>query len=316
MNNSWRHESFIGPLAQGIHPFKDLDHVNLIINRYQDHDDFDEKVIYSMSKSGLKSFRVTYAEDLLSNDFNPELILKTEYILNQTRTAHQIFNSRLIFEIEDGLYLFAETGWFYAHEDQDRNLEELIDNLEAILISAPLSEICEKFCEWLIDNDPIGFEIFRRMSRDGFKSELEIEEELWPYHDSSAYDYRFLNQMTDYADSLTLRVKVLESHPRINLWLSVSISGKNPFKESKFEQREERHLPRNPNLVSVGSLGLGVQNTIKELIIRVYKVMDFEEAESMVRELESFAAGQIFLSEAQLSSKIATCLRLLAEFER
>ena len=191
------------PIALGYHPFSNLSYVQIEIDKK-------EKTPLSLvyifnQKPALKYFKIS-AEKLLKENFVPsgQLLLSLTYRLNSTRDYDEVFSCRQLYRITDDIYLFFEYGHQKPHGLLINDHQQHLDSLEGLIICESPEDILNPMMHWLVEVDPIGFEILRRMNRDGFTHTLTLKEELWPIHDSDSYTDKWLNQMTDYADFIEL----------------------------------------------------------------------------------------------------------------
>jgi hypothetical protein len=133
-----------------------------------------------------------------------KLLLSLNYQLNLTRDNAEVFNCRQLFQVDQEIFAFVEYGYERPYAMQSDSQLEIIDNVEGLILSGPLDLILGELMVWLVEVDPIGFEILRRMNRDGFVEELAVTEELWERHDSDNLLDKWFNEITNYADSIEL----------------------------------------------------------------------------------------------------------------
>ncbi len=174
------------------------------------------------------------------SDSYGELLLSISYKLVSTRDAAEVYNSRKLYQINDERFVYLETGYCEFHGHDIDNKKELLQNLEGLIIEANLDVLLEAFTLWLVEVDPIGFELLRRMNRDGFIEELTIEEDLIGYHDSDNLMDIWLNDMTDYADSMELKIELNSENRRFMNSLQSEVSSANSHTKSDFFERSLR----------------------------------------------------------------------------
>lgn len=174
------------------------------------------------------------------SDSYGELLLSISYKLISTRDAAEVYNSRQVYQLSEEKFIYLETGYceFHGH-DLDKK-KELLQNLEGLAIRANLYSLLESFFLWLVEVDPIGFELLRRMNRDGFIEELAIEEDLTGYHDSDSFMDIWLNKMTDYADSMELKIELNTENRGFMSVLKSEISSANSYTRSDYFKRSLR----------------------------------------------------------------------------
>jgi hypothetical protein len=137
-----------------------------------------------------------------------DLLLSITYKLISTRDAAEIYNHRELFQIREDTYVYLESSYCEFHGEEIDKEKEKIQNLEGLVIQESLESVLESFTLWLVEVDPIGFELLRRMNRDGFTNQLTISEDLTSYHQSEEPMDTWLNEMTNYADNMELSIKI------------------------------------------------------------------------------------------------------------
>jgi hypothetical protein len=174
------------------------------------------------------------------SDSYGELLLSINYKLVSTRDAAEVYNSRHLYQLGDERFIYLESSYCEFHGHEIDKEKELLQNLEGLIIQANLYVLLESFTLWLVEVDPIGFELLRRMNRDGFIEELAIEEDLTGYHDSDNFMDIWLNKMTDYADSMELKIELnTENRSFMNL-LESEVSSANSYTRSDYFKRSLR----------------------------------------------------------------------------
>ena len=202
----------------------------------------DESDGYPLSKGfhAFEGFRNTLLKPEGTRNISGELLLSISYKLVSTRDAAEVYNSRKLYQINDERFVYLETGYceFHGHDiDKER---ELLQNLEGLVIEANSYDLLEAFTLWLVEVDPIGFELLRRMDRDGFIEELTIEEDLAGYHDSDSFMDIWLNNMTDYADSMELKIELNAENRRFMNSLQSEVSSANSYTRTDYFKRSLR----------------------------------------------------------------------------
>jgi hypothetical protein len=196
----------------------------------------DESDDYPLSK-GFHAFQgcdYTLLKSEGTRNVRGDLLLSITYKLISTRDAAEIYNNRQFYQISEETYVYLETGYceFHGHEIDKEMAKE--QNLEGLVIQGNLDDILERFTLWLVEVDPIGFELLRRMNRDGFTDELAITEDLTGYHDSEEPMDRWLNEMTDYADSMELNIELDTDNRSFMLTIGSQVSSANSHTKSDF----------------------------------------------------------------------------------
>jgi hypothetical protein len=169
-----------------------------------------------------------------------ELLLSISYKLVSTRDAAEVYNSRQLYQLGDERFIFLESSYCEFHGHEIDKEKELLQNLEGLIIQANLHVLLESFTLWLVEVDPIGFELLRRMNRDGFIEELAIEEDLTGYHDSDSFMDIWLNKMTDYADSMELKIELNTENRSFMSVLKSEVSSANSYTRSDYFKRSSR----------------------------------------------------------------------------
>jgi len=125
----------------------------------------------------------------------------------------------------------------------DAQIEKL-NRIEGIILYGSLDLILEEFLIWLVEVEPIGFEILRRMNRDGFVNELTITEEVWQRHDSEDFMDKWFNEITNYADSIELSCQIPSRNNKdsflFNITLQNAVASADSFSKSDFYKSSER----------------------------------------------------------------------------
>ena len=119
-----------------------------------------------------------------------------------------VYNSRQIYQLDDNVFIHLETGFAEFYGQEINKSKAKIQHLEGLIINEPIEKILDLFTLWLVEVDPIGFELLRRMNRDGFAAELSIDEDLMHLHVSDDWMNSWFHKMTDYADAIALGIKL------------------------------------------------------------------------------------------------------------
>jgi hypothetical protein len=341
------------PIRSGFHPFVDMEHAVLEVDRSEITANEESLLIYTFGTKPAVKYRKINAINLVERKMLTagKLLLSIMYTLNSTRDAEKVFNCRQIFQIDDEVFVFIEYKFKKPYDVViDQNLQK-VKSLEGVLICNNIYEILDDFLIWLVEVDPIGFELLRRMNRDGFIDFLEVDEEIWPMHDSDNLMDRWLNRMVDYADTIELRLEIDVEHRSFLSALKSAASTANSFTSLDMFQRSEReqwvHLRHReediadedededeeiPDLTDaeidqLRKEAIARQNATKEylfvdlppalktlildLMDRIEKKIGEEEASNTNHDLMRFTEGSTQYNEAQISSQMAKLLRLL-----
>jgi hypothetical protein len=282
------------------------------------------------------------------SDSHGELLLSISYKLISTRDAAEVYNSRKLYQINDERFVYLETGYceFHGHDiDKER---ELLQNLEGLIIEANRYDLLEAFTLWLVEVDPIGFELLRRMNRDGFIEELAIEEDLTGYHDSDNLMDIWLNKMTDYADSMDLKIELNTENLSFMRALESEVSSANSHTKSDFFERSLREdwvhpskrmsadadesedeiedltdeeieqlrrealaRKREAEKIMFVDVPPSLQKLMLEMIQRVEDKIGEEDGEVCSAALKGFIEGRYSYTQAEISSQMAKHLRML-----
>jgi hypothetical protein len=340
------------PLLSGFHPFVDMEHALLEVDRSEVNANEELPLIYTFNTKPAVKYRKIKASTLVKNKTltSGKLLLSIMYTLNSTRDAEKVFNCRQIFQIDEEVFVFTEYKYKKPYDVViDQNLQK-VKSVEGVLICNNIYEILDDFLIWLVEVDPIGFELLRRMNRDGFIDVLEVNEEIWPMHDSDNFMDRWLNRMVDYADTIELSLEIDIEHRSFLSALESAASTANSFTSSDSFLRSEReqwvHLRHReediydededdgeiPDLTDAEidqlrkeaiarqkvtkeylfvDLPPALKTLILDLMDRIEKKIGEEEASNTNHDLMRFTEGSTQYNEAQISSQMAKLLRLL-----
>jgi hypothetical protein len=169
-----------------------------------------------------------------------ELLLSITYKLISTRDAAEVYNLRQIYQLGEDTYIYLESNYRQDHDQQIDKEKEKAQNLEGLIIRGTLYEILESFTLWLVEVDPIGFELLRRMNRDGFTDKLAINEDLLMMHVSDDLMDKWFHKMTDYADLIELEIDLETDNHGFMRALESEVSSANSFTKSDFFERHKR----------------------------------------------------------------------------
>ena len=312
----------------------------------------DESDNYPLSK-GFHAFG-KYKHTLLkpegTRNISGELLLSISYKLVSTRDAAEVYNSRKLYQLGEDKFIYLETGYceFHGH-DIDKEIE-LHQNLEGLIIEASRYDLLESFTLWLVEVDPIGFELLRRMNRDGFIEELAIEEDLTGYHGSDNLMDVWLNKMTDYADSMELRIELNNENLSFMRALESEVRNANSHTKSDFFERSQREdwvhpskrmsaaanqeedeeeiedltdeeieqlkqealaRKREAEKIKFVDVPPSLQQLMREMIQRVEDKIGEEDGEVCSADLRGFIEGRYSYSQAEISAQMAKHLRML-----
>lgn len=230
------------PIRRGFHPFVEMEHTLLEVERSEFSNNEELPMIYTFPNKPSVKYRKINAHKLVEKKIltSGKLLLSIVYTLKSTRNAEKIFNCRQIFQIDDEIFIFIEYKYDKPYDVLIDENRQKIESLEGLLICNDLYDVLDDFLLWLVEVDPIGFELLRRMNRDGFTDNLEITEEIWPMHDSDSFMDRWFNQMVDYADTIELSIKADVDNIIFFIGLKSAISTAHSFTSSDDFQRLER----------------------------------------------------------------------------
>ena len=339
------------PIRRGFHPFVEMEHTLLEVERSEFSNTEELPIVYTFSNKPSVKYRKINAHKLIEKKIltSGKLLLSIVYTLRSTRDAEKIFNCRQLFQIDDEIYIFIEYKCrkpYDVHIDENR---QKIESLEGLIICNNLYEILDDFLLWLVEVDPIGFELLRRMNRDGFTDNLEITEEIWPMHDSDSFMDRWFNRMVDYADTIELSIQLDAEDRSFLLQLQGSASTAHSFTSSDSFQRLERqdwvHVRNRQENIDDDDdddeiadltdedieqlrkeaierraivtkylfvdLPPDLKRLILDLIDRVVKKVGEEDSLDTIHELMRFTEGSDAYTQEEISSQMAKLLRLL-----
>jgi hypothetical protein len=231
-----------GPLSKGFHAFRALDIATLDIERARTDGAGQLPRIYSFSRSkrDMRYYKINGSNSIANSKIlEGELLLSITYKLLSTRDAAEVYNFRQIYQLGEETYIYLESNYLQDHDQQIDKEKEKAQNLEGIIIRGSLYEILESFTLWLVEVDPIGFELLRRMNRDGFIDKLAITEDLLMMHVSDDLMDKWFHKMTDYADFIELDIEINMEDRGFIRALESEVSSANSFTKSDFF---ERHL--------------------------------------------------------------------------
>lgn len=250
---SWEEETQ-SPVKMGFHPFNQTDHAHLIIVKNLDGASDRSTAVYGVSSMSEVNYYHINAQDVVQDSKLPaaRLLLSIKCKLNSTRDAAEVFNCRQLFQIGQEVFVFVEYGHEVAHETKiDTQLAD-IENLEGLILSGSLDLILEEFMIWLVEVDPIGFELLRRMNRDGFVESLKITEEVWQKHDSDNLTDKWFSEITNYADSIELSCQIPSENDKDSLMFNVTlrnaVANADSFTRTDFYRHSKRQDWISPQL--------------------------------------------------------------------
>lgn len=238
--------SLNGPLESGLHPFTQIVHDYLNVNRTLDSSVIDSPLVYLLGSEQKLDYYQVNAARLIEESKLPSanLLLSLKYKLDSTRNNSEVFNCRELFQINPETYVFVEYGYTQSHEILIDAQFEKVNSVEGLILSRSLDLILDEFMIWLVEVDPIGFEILRRMNRDGFVDRLTITEEIWPRHDSDNYLDKWFNEITDYADSIELTSLITSAQDKdsfmFNIGLQNAVRNADSFTKTDFYRSSNR----------------------------------------------------------------------------
>ncbi len=343
-----------GPLSKGFHAFKGLDIAKLDIERARTDGAGQLPRIYSFSKSkrDVRYYKINGSNSITNSKIlEGELLLSITYKLISTRDAAEVYNLRQIYQLGEDTYIYLESKYRQDHDQQIDKEKEKTQNLEGLIIRGTLYEILESFTLWLVEVDPIGFELLRRMNRDGFTDKLAINEDLLMMHVSDDLMDKWFHKMTDYADLIELGIELNTDNHGFIRALESEVSSANSFTKSDFFERHRRQdwvHPRGRNSnedgddddddeelpdltdedieqlrkeararlkeseqLTFADVPPALQELIHDLIQRVENTIGLEEAEECSFDLRGFIEGRYKYTQPELSSQMAKHLRLL-----
>ena len=340
-----------GPLSIGFHAFEGFDFVDLEIDRSGNITTPDSPLIYTFkSKPALKYFKINGAKSVTNSQIpGGKLLLSITYKLNSPSDVAGVYNRRQIYQLDDEVFVYLETGFaeFYGHEIN--KYQAKVQSLEGLIISEPIEKILESLTLWLVEVDPIGFELLRRMNRDGFAPELSVNEDLMHLHVSDNFVDKWFHKMTDYADSIELDIKVdvddrgfmsaltsevssadyhtrsdfFESHLRED-WIHPSqrsdVEG-DEIEEAEIEDLTDEEiavLRKESRAHEVASEKLwfsavppALQDLIKDMVFKINEKFDEEESDIIAGDMKKYVKGEIAYTQNEISSRMAKMLRTL-----
>jgi hypothetical protein len=158
------HDDLSNPVRKGFHAFVKLTSAYLrVVGRN------DEASAGPEFRPTGDSFQPPYqvnAKTVVNESSVPDgkFLISIVYKLNSTRDHGEVYNCRQLYQIDDEVFVYVEYGYFQPHEVKiDRDNTKIL-SLEGLIIFAKLSQILEDFMYWLVEVDPIGFELLRRMA--------------------------------------------------------------------------------------------------------------------------------------------------------
>ena len=340
-----------GALSQGFHAFEGFDFVELEIDRSSNIVTTESPLIYTFkSNPALKYFKINGSKCVSNSELpGAKLLLSITYKLVSPNDVAEVYNRRQIYQLGEDIFLYLETGFaeFYGHEINKDKAK--IQNLGGLIICEPIDKILESFTLWLVEVDPIGFELLRRMNRDGFTNKLSITEDLMWMHDSDDFMDKWFVKMTDYADSIELDIEIdmeergfalalknevssADSHTRSDFfesslaedWVHPRERNSNNDDEDDDEEipdltdedieqlrKEARARQKESEQLTFADVPPALQELIHDLIQRVENKIGFEDAEECSFQLRGFIEGEYKYTQSELSSQMAKHLRML-----
>jgi hypothetical protein len=186
------------------------------------------------------------------------------------------------------------------------------------------------------------------MNRDGFIEELTIEEDLTRYHDSDNLMDIWLNKMTDYADSMELKIELNTENLSFMRALESEVRSANSHTKSDFFERSLREdwvhpskrmsadadesedeiedltdeeieqlrrealaRKREAEKIMFVDVPPSLQKLMLEMIQRVEDKIGEEDGEVCSAALKGFIEGRYSYTQAEISSQMAKHLRML-----
>jgi hypothetical protein len=340
-----------GPLSMGFHAFEECDSAVLEIERARSDGGGQLPRIYSFkSNRDMRYFKISGSNAVFhSRVLEGELLLSIAYKLVSTSDADEVYNLRQIYQLGEEMHIYLESSYCKFHGQEIDKEKEKIENLEGLIILGPLDAILESFTLWLVEVDPIGFELLRRMDRDGFTEKLAISEDLLLLHVSDDFMDRWFHRMTDFADFIELEIELNASNHRFMLALKNEVSSANSYtKGDDFvrQLREEWVHPRYRNsdldvedveedtgdltdddieqlrieararkmeseAIMFTDVPPALQQLIHDIIQRVEDKIGEEDGDVCSAGLKGFIAGRYKYTQAEISAQMAKHLRML-----
>jgi hypothetical protein len=346
------HDDLCNPVRKGFHAFVKLTSAYLrVVGRNEEA--AAEPELRPIGDSFQPPYQVN-AKTVVNESSVPDgkLLISIVYKLNSTRDHGEVYNCRQLYQINDEIFIYVEYGYFQPHEVKiDRDNTKIL-SLEGLMIFAKLSQILEDFMYWLVEVDPIGFELLRRMARDGFTNELEISEDLTWMHDSDSFMDRWFCRMTNYADSIYLSALLDGDNDRFLNYLANCVRDANTFTRTDFFMRSERQSwvhpigrkrsedddfdsalgdeddfiaaeieqmqenankgKKQPEKFLFKNISPTLKVLIDQMIEKMESKFDDEEIDVSIGELKRFVTGDISFTENEISDQLSRILRMLA----
>jgi hypothetical protein len=235
-------------LIKEFHAFKGFDYADLQIDHTSKVTTPDSPLIYNFrSKQSLKYFKINGYKSVSDSEIpGGKLLLSITYELNSTSDAKSVYNSREIYQLDDKIFIYLETGFAEFYGQEINKSKAKIQHLEGLVINEPIEKILNSFTLWLVEVDPIGFELLRRMNRDGFAAELSVDEDLMHLHVSDNLMDSWFHKMTDFADSIALDIKLCIKDPGFMWALKSAVEDADSHTRSDFFQSQLREEWVNP----------------------------------------------------------------------
>ena len=346
------HDDLSHPVRKGFHAFVKLTSIYLrIVGRGQENSAEPE---FRPTNDSFKPAYEVDAKTVVNESAVPDgkPLISIVYKLNSTRDHGEVYNCRQLYQINDEVFIYVEYGYLQPHEVKIDKTNAKILSLEGLVIFERLSTILEDFMYWLVEVDPIGFELLRRMGRDGFTDELEISEDLTWMHDSDSFMDRWLCRMTNYADSIDLSAVLDVDNDKFLRDLANCVRDANTFTRTDFFMRSERQSwvhpvgrtqtedddleyedegeddfiaaeieemrgkanrnRKEPEKFLFKNISPTLKVLIHQMIEKMESKFDEEEINVSIGELKRFVAGDSRFTENEISDQLSRILRMLA----
>lgn len=313
----------------------------------------DESDGYPLSKGfhAFGGFRNTLLKPEGTRNINSDLLLSISYKLTSMPDAAEIYNFRELYHVSEDTYVYLESSYCEFHGEEIDKEKEKSQNLEGLIIQESLESVLESFTLWLVEVDPIGFELLRRMNRDAFTKELVISEDLTVYHQSDEPMDKWLNEMTNYANNINLSIKLniddrgfmreledqvrnADYHTKSDFFesslredwihptqrMSFGADALNDEEEEiedltakEIEQLRKEALARKQEseVIKFSDVPPALKQLIYDLIQKVEDKIGEGDSEVISAGLKGFIEGRYNYTQAEVSSQMAKHLRML-----